>query len=175
SDARAGSRAREGSCLCELQSGDARARSGQNAELRNRGAASIRHVSSDVACRNGLCPPASAGEGDSLKYVVEINGRRHEVTVREGSVAYDGESDAPAELGDIAGSPVRMVRIGSDVFRVVAEKREGRGRFSLWVDGHRFEAEALDERRRALRDLTGAAAGPTGPAPIIAPMPGLIV
>jgi pyruvate carboxylase subunit B len=68
-----------------------------------------------------------------------------------------------------------MVRIGSDVFRVVAEKREGRGRFSLWVDGHRFEAEALDERRRVLRDLTGAAAGPTGPAPIVAPMPGLIV
>ena len=95
--------------------------------------------------------------------------------MREGSVAYEGESNAPAELADIAGSPVRMVRIGSDVFRVVAEKREGRGRFSLWVDGHRFEAEALDERRRALRDLTGAAAGPTGPAPIVAPMPGLIV
>jgi biotin carboxyl carrier protein len=95
--------------------------------------------------------------------------------VREGSVTYEGESDAAAELGDIAGSPVRMVRIGRDVFRVVAEKREGRGRFSLWVDGHRFEAEALDERRRALRDLTGAAASPTGPAPIVAPMPGLIV
>ncbi|MFL5481004.1 MAG: acetyl-CoA carboxylase biotin carboxyl carrier protein subunit [Gemmatimonadaceae bacterium] len=95
--------------------------------------------------------------------------------MREGSVAYDSEPDTPAELGEIAGSPVRMVRIGSDVFRVVAEKREGRGRFSLWVDGHRFEAEALDERRRALRDLTGAASGPTGPAPIVAPMPGLIV
>jgi pyruvate carboxylase subunit B len=110
-----------------------------------------------------------------VKYIVELNGRRHEVVVEEGSITYEGDSAVPAELSDIAGSPVRMVRIGDEVFRVVAEKREGRGRFSLWVDGYRFEAEALDERRRALRDLTGAAAGPTGPAPIIAPMPGLIV
>ena len=110
-----------------------------------------------------------------MKYIVELNGRRHEVLVGEGSVAYEGDSTMSAELSDIAGSPVRMVRIGDEVFRVVAEKREGPGRYSLWVDGYRFEAEALDERRRALRDLTGAAKGPTGPAPITAPMPGLIV
>ena len=110
-----------------------------------------------------------------MKYVVELNGRRHSVTVGEGSISYEGEPDASAELSDIVGSPVKVVRIGNDVFRVVAERREGRGRFSIWVDGYRFEAEALDERRRVLRDLTGAAAGPTGPAPIVAPMPGLIV
>jgi biotin carboxyl carrier protein len=113
--------------------------------------------------------------GESVKYIVELNGHRHEVVLGEGSVAYERESPSSAELSDIGGSPVRMVRIGNEVFRVVVEKREGRGRYSLWVDGYRFEAEALDERRRALRDLTGAAAGPTGPAPIIAPMPGLIV
>jgi len=95
--------------------------------------------------------------------------------VGDGSVAYEGAPGVAAELSDIAGSPVRMVRIGDEVFRVVAEKKEGRGRYSLWVDGYRFETEALDERRRALRDLTGAAKGPTGPAPIVAPMPGLIV
>jgi len=110
-----------------------------------------------------------------VKYIVELNGRRHEVLVGEGTVTYEGDSSRSADLSDIAGSPVRMVRIGDEVFRVVAEKREGRGRYSLWVDGYRFEAEALDERRRALRDLTGAAKGPTGPAPITAPMPGLIV
>jgi biotin carboxyl carrier protein len=57
----------------------------------------------------------------------------------------------------------------------VAEKRQGRGRYTLWVDGYRFEVEALDERTRAIRDLSAANAAPTGPAPIIAPMPGLIV
>jgi pyruvate carboxylase subunit B len=110
-----------------------------------------------------------------VKYVVEINGERHDVNVGDGKATVDGQPEALADLSDIEGSPVRMIRIGDEVFRVVAEKREGRGRYSLWVDGYRFEVEALDERRRALRDLTASAAGPTGPAPIIAPMPGLIV
>jgi pyruvate carboxylase subunit B len=45
----------------------------------------------------------------------------------------------------------------------------------MWVDGYRFEAEALDERARAIRDITAATAKPTGPAPVVAPMPGLVV
>jgi pyruvate carboxylase subunit B len=110
-----------------------------------------------------------------VKYVVEVNGTRHEVSMDDAEVGVDGQVALPAQLSDIEGSPVRMIRIGDEVFRVVVEKREGRGRYSLWVDGYRFEVEALDERRRALRDLTAAAAGPSGPAPIVAPMPGLIV
>ena len=39
----------------------------------------------------------------------------------------------------------------------------------------RFEGEALDERTRTIRDITAASAKPSGPAPIVAPMPGLIV
>lgn len=122
-----------------------------------------------------MCPATDVAGGRRVKYIVELSGRRHEVAVGEGSVAYEGESAMSAELSDIPGSPVKLVRLGAEVFRVVAEKHDGRGRYSLWVDGHRFETEALDERRRTLRDLTGAAAGPSGPAPIIAPMPGLIV
>ena len=68
-----------------------------------------------------------------------------------------------------------MVKLDTHVYRVVAEKRQGRGRYTLWVDGYRFEVEALDERTRAIRDLSAANAAPTGPAPIIAPMPGMIV
>ena len=110
-----------------------------------------------------------------MKYIVELNGERHEVTLNGETVSYAEEPAIAAELSDIEGSPVRMVRIGNEVFRVVAEKREGRGRYFLWVDGYRFDVEALDERRRALRDLSSANAAPTGPAPIVAPMPGLIV
>jgi acetyl/propionyl-CoA carboxylase alpha subunit len=110
-----------------------------------------------------------------VKYIVELNGERHTANLTGGSVSYGDDSATSAELSDIEGSPVRMVSIGPEVFRVVVEKREGRGRYFLWIDGYRYEAEALDERRRALRDLSGANAGPTGPAPILAPMPGLIV
>ena len=120
-----------------------------------------------------MCP--APGERDCVKYVVELNGERREVSLAGDAVIYGSESPLSAQLSDIEGSPVRMVRIGTDVFRVVVEKRGGRGRYSLWVDGYRFDSEALDERRRALRDLSGANTGPSGPAPIVAPMPGLIV
>ena len=35
--------------------------------------------------------------------------------------------------------------------------------------------EALDERTHAIRALSGAASAPAGPAPLKAPMPGLVV
>jgi len=110
-----------------------------------------------------------------VRYVIQLNGERKSVTLDSDGIRYEGDSPAHAELSDIEGSPVRMVKIGTHVYRVVAEKRKGRGTYTLWVDGYRFEAEALDERTRAIRELSGASGGPTGPAPLVAPMPGLIV
>ena len=110
-----------------------------------------------------------------MKYVVQLNDQRHTVSIEPEGLRYENEPMARGELSDIEGSPVRMVKLGTHVYRVVAEKRQGRGRYTLWVDGYRFEVEALDERTRAIRDLSAANAAPTGPAPIIAPMPGLIV
>lgn len=110
-----------------------------------------------------------------MKYVVEIDGRRKNVSIEPGATSYEGDASEHAELADVEGSPVRMLKLGSRVYRVVAQKRDGRGRYTLWVDGYRFEIEALDERTRAIRDLSAANAAPTGPAPVLAPMPGLIV
>ena len=110
-----------------------------------------------------------------MRYVVQLNDQRKTVSIEPEGVRYEDEAPAHAELSDIEGSPVRMVKVGIHVYRVVAEKRQGRGRYTLWVDGYRFETEALDERTRSIRDLSAASAGPAGPAPIIAPMPGLIV
>lgn len=109
-----------------------------------------------------------------MKYIVQLNDERRSVSLDPEGVRYEGEL-VRAELSEIEGSPVRMVKIGTEVYRVVVEKRQGRGRYTLWVDGYRFEAEALDERTRAVRDLSAARAVPLGPAPIVAPMPGLIV
>ncbi|HMG00363.1 MAG TPA: hypothetical protein VK560_03880, partial [Gemmatimonadaceae bacterium] len=104
-----------------------------------------------------------------MKYVVQLNEERKSVSLDSSGVGYETEPVAHAELSDIEGSPVRMVKIGTNVYRVVAQKRQGRGRYTLWVDGYRFETEALDERTRAIRDLSAASAGPVGPAPILAP------
>lgn len=110
-----------------------------------------------------------------MKYVVELNGQRKTVSLEADGVAYEGGRTARAELSDIEASPVRVLKIGTRVYRVVTEKKQGRGRYSLWVDGYRFEVEALDERTRSIRDLSAANAAPAGPAPVLAPMPGLIV
>ncbi len=110
-----------------------------------------------------------------MRYVVELNSRRKTVSIEPEGVRYEDDAPIRGELSDIEGSPVRMVKLDTHVYRVVAEKRQGRGKYTLWVDGYRFATEALDERTRSIRDLSAATAGPTGPAPIIAPMPGLIV
>lgn len=108
-----------------------------------------------------------------MRYTVEIEGRQIDVEVRGEQVVVDGETLA-ARLVDIPGTPVRLVVIGDDVHQVLAQRREGRGRYVVSVAGHEFEVEALDERMRAIRELAGDP-GPTGPAPLVAPMPGLVV
>jgi acetyl/propionyl-CoA carboxylase alpha subunit len=109
-----------------------------------------------------------------MKYLVDVNGERVEVDVDADGVAVDGARDV-AHLADVEGTPVRLVTIGGVQHRVVARRHGGRGRYTLWMDGWRFDVEALDERTRAIRDLSAAQQGPAGPAPVIAPMPGLIV
>ena len=109
-----------------------------------------------------------------MKYIVDLNGERVEVALDETGVRVAGET-VHAHLADVAGTPVRLVSIGDEVHRVVARRHPERGRYTLWIDGYRFEAEALDERTRAIRDLSGASEGVKGPAPLKAPMPGLIV
>jgi pyruvate carboxylase subunit B len=110
-----------------------------------------------------------------MKYIVELHGERKTVAVEPGRVGYEAEAPQQAQLSDVENSPVRVIKLGTRVYRVVAEKKQGRGRYTLWVDGYRFDVEALDERTRAIRDLSAANAAPAGPAPVLAPMPGLIV
>lgn len=109
-----------------------------------------------------------------MKYVVTIDGERMAVTVDGGGVEVNGRR-REASLGDVEGTPVRLVRIGDAVHRVVVRRREARGRYRLWLDGFTYDVEALDERTRAIRDLSAVSATPAGPAPLLAPMPGLVV
>lgn len=109
-----------------------------------------------------------------MKYVVDVGGEAIEVVLDGGGVRV-GETHLPAHLEQLEGTPVHLVRIGEAVHRVAVQRGETRGAYTLWIDGHRFVVEALDERTRAIRDLTGAATAAAGPKPLVAPMPGLIV
>ncbi len=109
-----------------------------------------------------------------MKYIIDLNGERHEVELN-GSTAKFGEDELAASLEAIEGTPLAVVTLGDEVHRVIVRRAGGRGRYVLSVDGHRFEVEVLDERARTIRDITAAVAKPSGPAPIVAPMPGLVV
>jgi biotin carboxyl carrier protein len=109
-----------------------------------------------------------------MKYFVQVGTEEIEVVLDGDVVTVDGQS-ATAHVTDVEGTPVRMVTIGDEVHRVIARRGSARGRYTLWLDGFRHEVEALDERTRAIRELAAASTGPSGPAPVVAPMPGMIV
>ena len=111
-----------------------------------------------------------------MKYIVKVAGseKPHEVDVVSDSINIDGEL-VVGHVAEVEGTPVRMVTIGDEVHRVVVRKGGQRGDYTLWVDGFRFDLEALDERTAAIRELSKLSAAATGPAPLVAPMPGLIV
>ena len=105
---------------------------------------------------------------------MDVNGERIVVSIESDGITVEGQP-IEAHLEEVAGTPIHLLHVGSTLHRLAVRRGDQRGRYSLWTDGHRFEVEALDERRRAIQDLTGAGAGPRGPAPLIAPMPGLVV
>ena len=109
-----------------------------------------------------------------MRYIVQVGEERREVDVAGDAVVVDGV-ETPARLTDVPGTPVRLVGLGDEVHRVIARRHPGRGRYTLWVDGFRYEVEALDERSRTIRDLSAASGVAAGPAPLVAPMPGLVV
>lgn len=110
-----------------------------------------------------------------MKYIVDIAGKRIEVTVDGDQVSVDGGPAVRATLSEIEGTPVRLATIGDAVHRVMARREGDRGSYALRIDGRRYTVDALDERTRAIRDLSAAASGPVGPQPVKAPMPGLMV
>ncbi len=109
-----------------------------------------------------------------MKFIVEVAGARHEVDLTDGVATLDGVSSS-AQLREVQGSPVSVVAVDGVQHQLVARREGPKGRYVLWIDGWRFEVDALDERARAIRDLGAAVAGTQGPAPVVAPMPGLIV
>ena len=109
-----------------------------------------------------------------MRYVVTVDGERRVVDVMGDEVEIDGRR-LSARLVDVDGTPVSLLTIGEQVYRLVARRGAARGDYVLSLDGRRFSVEALDERTRAIRDLSAASAAASGPAPLVAPMPGLIV
>jgi pyruvate carboxylase subunit B len=109
-----------------------------------------------------------------MKYAVRLGSEEHDVILDGEGVRIDGRRVA-AQVTPIDGTPVYVVTVGDEVHRVVVRRGSTVGVYVLSLDGYRLDVEAVDERTRAIRELSGVAGAPTGPAPLKAPMPGLVV
>jgi len=111
-----------------------------------------------------------------MKYSVSVNAETIDIEL-DGDNVRVGDTTSRARILDLDGqaTPLRMLTIGERIHRVQLRPGQSRGQYTLWIDGFRFEVEALDERTRAIRELSASTAKATGPAPLVAPMPGMIV
>lgn len=108
-----------------------------------------------------------------MRYFVTIDGTTHDVVLSPEETTVDGEP-VEADLQRVAGTDVRSLLLDGRSHRLVARRR-GRGEWGFHVAGRTLLAEVVDERTRAIREMTGAAAATAGPRPLKAPMPGLVV
>jgi pyruvate carboxylase subunit B len=68
-----------------------------------------------------------------------------------------------------------LLRLGDTIHRILGVRGAARGEYDLWIESYRFQVRALDERGRAIRQLSASSARVAGPTHLTAPMPGLIV
>jgi biotin carboxyl carrier protein len=110
-----------------------------------------------------------------MKYGVDVNGQVIDVDISPDGVRVDGGEALNAELMLTPDSPLARLRVGTAVYEVVLRRGAEQGPLTFIIGHDRFAVEALDERSRAVRSLTATRAVASGPAPLRAPMPGLVV
>jgi biotin carboxyl carrier protein len=109
-----------------------------------------------------------------MKYFVNVGSREITVALTERGVEADGEL-VDALLTEVSGTPVVALRVGRQLFRLCVTRDAGRGEYLVITDAERFEVEAVDERTRAIRTLSSVQSARSGPSPLLAPMPGLVI
>jgi pyruvate carboxylase subunit B len=108
-----------------------------------------------------------------MRYFVQIKGRTFKVDLGPEGTLIDGEP-VHTDLAHVEGTDVRHLLMDGSSHRFVA-RREADGTWDLHLRGRRLQAKAVDERTHTIQEMTGAGAGPVGPKPVRAPMPGLVV
>ena len=108
-----------------------------------------------------------------MRYYVTVEGRTFEVDLTGEVPRVDGE-EVEAELSRVPGTPTRLLLVDGRSHTLVARRGEGDA-WDLYLDGERYDGDVIDERTRAIREMTGQTAADLGPRPIRAPMPGLVV
>ncbi|MEZ4414511.1 MAG: biotin/lipoyl-containing protein [Gemmatimonadota bacterium] len=108
-----------------------------------------------------------------MNYQVVIGEAAFEVEIDEESVRVDGEI---VEVDWLAAPPGANALLSLDGrAHSVGGRRQSDGFWALSVNGESFRAEVLDDRTLLARQVSGASGRATGPRPVRAPMPGLVI
>lgn len=108
-----------------------------------------------------------------MRYRVTVGGRSVEVDLSGAEPRVDGRR-VRAELRPIPVTGLRHLMIDDRSYTLTTMRGERSGTWRIILCGIPFEAEAVDERTRALREISGVAEVETEKV-VRAPMPGLIV
>jgi biotin carboxyl carrier protein len=108
-----------------------------------------------------------------MKYFVTIGDRTLNVELGPEGVTVDGEKEH-VDFSEMDGTDVHSLLLGGRSHRILAT-REGPQGWSLHLSGRHLRAEVLDERTRAIQEMTGGSQESGGPRALVAPMPGLVV
>jgi biotin carboxyl carrier protein len=108
-----------------------------------------------------------------MRYFVTIGDRVVEVDLTGETPVVDG-SPVRAELAHLPGTPVRSLIADGRSHTLAAQANERRGRWTLTLNGRKLTVDAVDERTRAIREMTGGGEEEAEKT-ITAPMPGLVV
>ena len=108
-----------------------------------------------------------------MRYFVTIGDREIEVDLTGATPIVDGTA-VHAELAAVPGASVRHLLADGQSHAFTATRDDTAPRWAIAIGAERLTADVVDERTRAIREMTGASAAPAEQT-IIAPMPGLVV
>ena len=108
-----------------------------------------------------------------MKYFVTIGDRTVEVDLTGHTPVVDG-TPVEAHMSLLPGTPVRTLLVDGRSHTLSAHPGDRRGRWHIALGRERFAVEAVDERTRAIREMTGTA-DDVADRVVAAPMPGLVL
>ncbi|HET7322312.1 MAG TPA: biotin/lipoyl-containing protein [Longimicrobiaceae bacterium] len=108
-----------------------------------------------------------------MRYFVTLNDRTFEVDLSGATPSIDGEP-VEADLATVPGTGLRSLRLDGRSYPLLARRGERAGKWEVTLHTRRLALDVVDERTRAIREMTGGAEEEAEKT-VTAPMPGLVV
>ena len=108
-----------------------------------------------------------------MRYHVTVGDVTLEVEVDPEGVSVDGDRIEARDPESVSPNLYSIFVDGAS--RTVLAKRGGSGVWDLQLRGRGYRVDVVDDRTRAMRDMSSAGSALEGPTLVRAPMPGLVV